>query len=476
MSESRRILDGATDLGSVMLAPVHCKPDTPIREVLETMHRRHIGSTVVVDQNGAPIGILTLRDVLDRVVLKSGALDQSISSVMSKSLETLPPHATVHDAVVVMLARGIRHIPVVDKGCLVGIISEKDLFALQPSSVRHLAAEIRAADDMERLIALSADVRAHAQELLYQGTAPEALTEVIASLNDVLVQRVLDLEFSRFDARGVSFCWLALGSEGRREQTFFTDQDNGIIFDGSAAPDEARALLLPRAANVNDALARCGFPLCKGGVMAGNPTWCLSLAEWRQRFAEWIDSGDPHALLHSAIFFDFRAVHGERELSNALREDLHSRVARSPRFLHQMAANALKNRPPLGIMGEFRTSGSQAERGTIELKMGGAMPFVDAARIYSLAGASAHTNTCDRLREFARRAQVPALEAQAWIDGFLFVQVLRLRHQRVQLAAGEPLSNRVAPSALNDLERRVLKEALRQAKRLQARLALDYQL
>jgi CBS domain-containing protein len=71
---------------------------------------------------------------------------------------------------------------------------------------------------------------------------------------------------------------------------------------------------------------------------------------------------------------------------------------------------------------------------------------------------------------------VPALEAQAWIDGFLFVQVLRLRHQRMQLAAGEPLSNRVAPGALNDLERRVLKEALRQAKRLQARLALDYQL
>jgi CBS domain-containing protein len=292
----------------------------------------------------------------------------------------------------------------------------------------------------------------------------------------VLVQRVLDLEFSRFDVPGVTFCWLALGSEGRREQTFLTDQDNGIIFDGSAAPDEARAFLLPHAENVNAALAQCGFPLCKGGVMAGNATWCLSLAEWRQRFAEWIDSGDPHALLQGAIFFDFRAVHGERELANALREDLHSRIARSPRFLHQMAANALNNRPPLGFMGAFRTSGSKGERRTIDLKMGGAMPFVDAARIYSLAGAGAHTNTCDRLREFARRARVPALEAQAWIDGFLFVQVLRLRNQRMQLASGEPLSNRVSPAALNDLERRVLKEALRQARRLQTRLALDYQL
>jgi CBS domain-containing protein len=470
------MLDGATDLGSIMHAPVHCTADAPVREVLQTMHARGIGSMVIVDGDRAPIGIVTLRDVLDRVVLKDGALDQSVASVMSKPLHTLPPHATVQDAILVMLGRGIRHVPVVLKGPLVGIVSEKDLFALQPSSIRHLAAEIRAADDMERVIELSADVRAHARELLGQGTAPAVLTQVIASLNDVLVQRVLEMELSDFDAPGVTFCWLALGSEGRQEQTFFTDQDNGIIFESSDDPDRVRAMLLPRAAKVNEALARCGFPLCEGAVMAGNAVWCLSLAEWRHRFAEWIDSGDPDALLQSAIFFDFRAVHGERGLADALREDLHSRIARSPRFLHQMAANALRNRPALGFMGGFKTSSSNADRNSIDLKMGGAIPFVDAARIYGLACAAPHTNTCDRLREFARRAQVPALEAQAWIDGFLFVQVLRLRHQDAQLAGGKPLSNRIGPAALNDLERGVLKGALRQAKRLQARLALDYRL
>jgi CBS domain-containing protein len=320
------------------------------------------------------------------------------------------------------------------------------------------------------------EVRAHVQELLAQGTAAESVTEVAASLNDLLVQRVLDLQFAAFEAHGLAFCWVALGSEGRREQTFLTDQDNGVIFNDAGDSERARGLLLPHAMKVNEALARCGFPLCEGGVMGGNAAWCLSLSEWQQRFAEWIDRGDPQALLRSAIFFDFRAVHGERELANSLRHDLHARVARSPRFLHQMAANALKNPPPLGLLGEFRTSGSNAERHTIDLKKSGAMLFVDVARIYSLAGAGPHTNTCDRLRQFARRAQVPALEVQAWIDGFLFVQVLRLRHQRAQLAAGEPLSNRIRPAALNQLEQRILKEALRQAKRLQARLALDYRL
>jgi len=476
MTETRPVrLDGASELASVMREPVHCTPGTPIRTVLEAMHSRHIGSMIVVSKSSTPVGILTLRDVVDRVVLEDGMLDKPVSSVMSTSPHTLPAHATVYDAVLLMLSRGIRHVPIVDQGRLAGVITEKDLFALQPASVRHLAGAIRAAADMEHVVDLSAVVRTHVRDLLQQGTAAEVVTEVVASLNDLIVQRVLDLHFSGLNENGLTFCWLALGSEGRHEQTFVTDQDNGLIFTGSD-PGLGRRRLLPHAIEANEALARCGFPLCKGGVMAGNAAWCLSLSEWCARFADWVDSGDPHALLHSAIFFDFRAVHGERELAKALRQDLHSRIGRSPRFLYQMAANALRNRPPLGLLGALRTSGSNAERRTIDLKMGGAMLFVDAARIYSLAGACPHTNTCDRLRHFARRAGVPPLEVQAWIDAFLFVQILRLRHQRAQLAAGEPPTNRVRPAGLNDLEQRFLKEALRQAKRLQARLALDYRL
>jgi len=467
---------GATALRTVMRSPIWCAPDATVRSALAAMRTHAIGSILVAAEDATPVGIFTLRDVVDRVVLVDGALEQPISSVMSTGLHTLPPDATVHDAVLLMLARGVRHVLVVESRRLVGLVSEKDLFALQPLTMRRLAAAIRSAGDVEHLVSLSADIRALARELLDEGTAPGPLTELISSLNDLLTQRILDVELAGAEPEGIRFCWIALGSEGRSEQTLHSDQDNGIIFEGTRAADDVRARLVRRAARANEALARCGFPLCAGNIMASNPEWCLSLGEWEQRFANWIGAGDPQSLLNASIFFDFRPIHGDRDLAGALRRDLLERTGRSPRFLRQMAGNALRNRPPLGLLGDFATTNSKAGPRTIDLKLNAAMIFSDAARIYALASGVPHTNTCDRLREFAHRTHLAPLEAQAWIDAFLLIQVMRLRAQHAQSAAGEPLSNRIDPMKLNELEQRVLKEALRQARRLQSRLAMDYQL
>lgn len=467
----------ASPLAAVMRRePVACSPATPIRTVLALMREHRIGSMVVIDADGAPIGIFTLRDLVDRVTLAGDALDEPISTVMTVDVFTLAPGATVYDAALAMLRRGIRHLLVVEAGKLIGVVSEKDLFSLQRVSMRQLAGAIRDAGDIDHLIAFSHEIREHARKMLGQGVAAEPLTQFIASLNDLLTQRIIDLEFADMRADGERFCWIALGSEGRYEQTFFTDQDNGIIFDGSATPEASRARLLPYAERVNRALDRCGFPLCKGEIMAGNQRWCLSLDEWRHRFANWIDSGEPQALLHGAIFFDFRPLHGETALADSLRQWLMEHAAQTPRFLHQMAGNALRNRPPLGMFRDFVTSGDGGHLNTIDLKLNGATIFTDAARIYSLAAGIAHTNTCERLRRFGALHKLPQTEVRAWVDSFLFIQSLRLRQQHLESLQGIPLSNRINPDQLNLLERKTLKEALRQARSLQSRLALDYRL
>ena len=302
------------------------------------------------------------------------------------------------------------------------------------------------------------------------------LTHFIASLNDLLTQRIIDLELTGARLGDVQMCWIALGSEGRFEQTLSSDQDNGIIFVASAEADALRLRLLPFAQRVNKALASCGFPLCKGNVMAGNPQWCLSDKEWQTRFAYWIDSGDPQALLHGTIFFDLRALHGNIALVDNLQDWLLSQTSKNPRFLHQMAANALRNRPPLGFLQDFVTAKDAEHLHTINLKVNAATLFVDAARIYSLALGIAQTNTSTRLREFGNRHALPQREVQAWIDAFQFIQALRLRHQHAQSLQGQAMDNRVNPDDLNQLERRILKEALLCARELQQRLTLDYQL
>ncbi|GIX26630.1 MAG: cyclic nucleotide-binding protein [Burkholderiales bacterium] len=464
-------------LSTLAHKPVTCPPHASIGSVLETMQRHGIGSMIVVDEAGGPLGIFTLHDLLSRVALPQRSLADPIEQVMTRSLTTLPSHATAYEAALAMVRHGIRHLLVVDAGRLVGVVSEKDLFSLQRVSMRQLSQDIRNADSLESLQQFSAEVRKLAQSMLVQGVAAEQLTQFIASLNDLLTQRAIDLEFRGADLEPIRWCWLALGSEGRLEQTLSTDQDNGILFEvprGTTA-GEVRERLLPIAQRINLTLDRCGFPLCRGDIMAGNPHWCLSAEEWRGKFAAWIDSGSPEALLHGSIFFDFRPLHGEARLALELRQWLLPHASANRRFLHQMAENALRNRPPLGFFRDFAVDASGEHRNTIDLKLNGATLFVDAARILSLHTQVPATNTAERLRRSAEKLHLPRDEVEAWVEAFYHIQRLRLQHQHQRILEGLPPNNRLNPYALNRLERRILKEALRQAKALQARLALEYQ-
>jgi CBS domain-containing protein len=311
--------------------------------------------------------------------------------------------------------------------------------------------------------------------MLAQGVSAELLTRIIATLNDRLTSRVLVLESRRHDLTGIRFGWLALGSEGRHEQTFSSDQDNAIVFDADGPAEAARARLLPFAAAVNATLDACGFPLCEGDIMARNPEWCLAAAEWRMRFGEWIRNPHPQALLNANIFFDFRPLWGEGELADDLRAWLSAVAADDQRFLRMMAQNALESRPPLGFFGGVQTSGEGAEAGTIDLKAQATRIFTDAARIFALAAGADEQNTAARLRHAGAVRKVPREETEAVVDAFYFLLLLRLRHEHLDSPDG-PRGHRIDPRTLNELERRILKEALRLATKVQQRLALDFQL
>ena len=453
-------------------APVSCAPSTPVREVLETLRNLKIGAMVAVE-DGVPQGILTLHDVLDRVALPQLNLDQPVIGIMSTSLASLPPTAPAYEAALAMVRHGIRHVLVTEAGRLVGVISEKDLFALQRVGLRQVSDTIRSAADINALKRASGDIRQIAHNMLAQGVAAEQLTQIISTLNDLLTERIIELECV---AAGIQtrFCWLAFGSEGRLEQTLNTDQYNGIVFavPEGGTPEEVQRLLLPMAKRVNDGLAACGFPLCAANVMASNPQWCLSLEAWRNRFADWIERGTPEALLNATLFFDFRPLYGGTTLASMLHDELLPKISTNPHFLRQLAGNALLNRPPLGLVRDF----ALGREHTLDLKLNGTTPFVDAGRIFALAAGVAGTNTVQRLRLAGAKLNIPQAETEAWVGALHFIQLLRLRHQHEENLTEEGMGNAIDPDKLNDLDRRILKEAFRQARKLQSRLALEYRL
>jgi CBS domain-containing protein len=282
-------------------------------------------------------------------------------------------------------------------------------------------------------------------------------------------------------------CWLALGSEGREEQTIATDQDNALILpEGGAARSLSDWLAFARA--VNEDLAACGYPLCKGGIMASNPQWCLELPQWRERFSQWIGQGSPASLLNAAIFFDFRALAGKALLARQLRTEVQEQARHTPRFLKQMSDNALRNGPPSGLAGSALTAWLPgAEDQALDLKLHGTMPMVDAARLLALVHGVEATGTEARLRELAMRGLIDPKEKAAWVDAFEFFQTLRLRSQqddgsdrpRNGFERPQAGSDRLAPnclrmSDLSAIEQRALRESWRQMRRLQQRLALDF--
>ena len=457
--------------------PVACAADDPLESALRTMQRENVGSILVQERDGRLVGIFTRHDVLDRVSLERRDLCQPVAAVMTPQPRTLSADDTAYDAALLIAHHGIRHVPVVDDGRTIGVVTERDLFALQRSSLRAIHRTIARAHTIEALAAAARDVRQLAHNLLAHGVWAEQLTHLVSTLNDALTRRVLDLTQAAHDLTDIAWCWLAFGSEGRLEQTIATDQDNGLIFAElqGRSPDSVRAQLLPFARAVNEALDACGFPLCKGDIMAANPRWCLSRTEWEAQFAAWIENTGPQALLGAAIFFDFRPLHGEPAIAESLREALLARAERNPRFLKQLAQQALESRPPLGLLGDFVTESVENRPHTLDLKNAGARLFVDAARVLSLAAGTGPTNTAQRLRLAGRKLQMNDNEISSAVDGFFFIQGLRLRAQLAPHAgAGHAGANRIDPDGLNEVDRRTLKESLRQARKLQARLALDY--
>jgi CBS domain-containing protein len=455
-------------------APVSCPPGEHVRDAIERMRSLGIGSVIVVNKEGVPLGILTRRDVIARVVLEPGALDAPIERVMTRDPITLPANATAYQAALAMIRHGIQHLVLVDEDRLAGVISERDVFGLQSTDVRRLSAAIQGAQDLDAIEQFGRGIGDLSRRMLAQGVAVGALTAFIASLNDLLTERIVQLEFRNAGLGATRWCWILMGSEGRSEQTLLTDQDNGIIF--SPAPgqsvESAREAILPAARRINQALDRAGYRRCPGDIMAGNPQWALSLDEWREKFARWIDSGSPEALLHGAIFFDLRPLTGDVSLGGELRHWMLQRTPRNPRFLRQMAENALKNRPPLRMFGRIAVG----EDGRIDSKLNGAMPFVDAARIFTLAHGLDEVNTERRLRAAAPALQVPPREMESWIAAFYYIQRLRLQRQAECLDRGVEVDNRIAPGALDHFGHQMLRAAFRQARAIRKRLALDYQL
>lgn len=471
-------------------SPLTVAPETSIRELIErwlpSIDQRGDGAVVVVDPlSQLPLGVLTAVDLLRLIGVEGVSPDTPAVTVMTAGISVLPADAPIQRAATLMVRTDVRHLVLVGPdGRFAGLVAQSDLYSLHTSQVDGLVRAITAAPDIATLAGRAGEIRGLAGRLLASGVTADAVCHWLSTLNDLVALQAIDLIEPQFELPLVPWCWMLFGSEGRFEQTLFTDQDNGIIFvpqasDAPALEKETEALrqaFLPFALAVNQALDACGFPLCAGEIMASNPKWCLSLAEWQGRFRQWMRQPEPEALLNASIFFDFRCLHGPEEPVQRLRETLSYEASASPLCLRLMAANALSVVPPLGKLWAAFRYDDAAYPGSIDLKKYGSRLFVDVARVLALAEGIAATGTVPRLRETAARLNWPLGEVEGLVDAFYVVQRLRLQHQSRLSGPDSAQENRIRPDELNEINHHLLRESLQQAKRLQQRLRFRWQI
>lgn len=459
--------------------PISCYPDQSLQEVLQLMQKHQIGSMVIVNTDQQPLGIFTLRDLRRVLAENPDSLSAPIGQLMVTQPLTLAPSATAFDAALLMAQHHIGHLCIVENQKLIGVVSERDLFSLQRVDLVHLARSLRQAPSIQALQQIRADIHHLVDSMLAHGADADQITQVITQLNDHTTSRVIELVLKQQGNPGIPFNWLVFGSEARGEQALITDQDNGLLFlaDSPEQAESQRERLLPIAQAITQALDQCGLTLCKGNVMASNPKLCLSLTEWQARFDSILARPEPKQLLQASVFFDIRSIWGPDLGFETFHQNLLTQTKKDARFLRHLAKAALNYPPAPSQLRRWiaRTVGATTDA-HLELKRHGLSPFVDAARVLALSAHITEASTLLRLKKLAQKGIISTKDAEVWMDAYRYLQLLRLQlHQRQGLHQ-QTLSNTLALNDLNQLHSRMLREALRQLRYLQAFITYRYRL
>ncbi|MEL7124997.1 MAG: DUF294 nucleotidyltransferase-like domain-containing protein, partial [Pseudomonadota bacterium] len=446
--------------------PMTCASDTPIRAAAAQMHDAHISSICVTD-DGDFRGIVTVRDINGRVVAQGADPAGPVSGIMTADPLTLGPTALVTDVLHLMMERGIGHIPIVDGGALLGIVTQTDLTRAQAMSSADLVGRVANADDATAMAQVTAEIPQLLVQLVEAGNRHEVITRLITDIADTATRRLLALAEAQLGPAPVPYLWLACGSQGRQEQTGVSDQDNCLIL-ADTVTEADMAYFAALAKVVSDGLDTCGYFHCPGDMMATNPRWCQPLRVWQDYFRGWIAKPSPEAQMLASVMFDLRPIGGDATLFEHLQAETLRLASKNSIFTAHMVANSLKHQPPLGLLRGLATIRSGEHRNQIDLKHNGVVPIVDLGRIYTLQGRLSPANTRARLEAGIAAGVLSKSGGADLLDAYDLIATTRLEQQAKEIKAGGKPDNYLDPATLSDFDRSHLRDAFVVVKTMQS--------
>jgi len=464
-------------LSEIMSATVKtCSPSTGVTEIARSMAQEGIGAILVCDESRCPIGIITERDLVTKVLAseKADSLRSTASEIMTRNPRTMAPDTYMYEATTFMVRHKIRHLPVVDQDGLAGIIALQDLMNFRSQQSMLLVGSVQEARSIADLVTIRGELVKIAKALMREARSQIETMEVLSYIHHRILRRGFELVLEEMKQEGMSppdikYCFIIMGSGGRKEMLLDPDQDNGFIFENypDDKADAVNAFFVPFSEKLVKAYAKIGYPLCKGGVMASNPFWRGRLKDWQVKVANWVNAPEPQRVRYSTIFFDFMPLVGEPSLSQELRSIVNKEIKQFPLFLHFMMDLDYKHKVPLNLLGRFSLERDDELKGTLSLKQTGSIFIVDCIRMFMLEKQIYAPTTIERIDLLAKMNafnQETAEHLKAAFEAFTF---LRLRNEISLIEQGKPPSHYLDPYALSKNEQDLLKEAFRAASKLQ---------
>lgn len=452
--------------------------NTSIREAAKIMCENSISSLIIMDKDGIPVGIITDKDLRKKVVAMARNVEEPVKNIMSFPIIKIDAKDYCFEAVVKMLKYNLHHLLVIKNGQISGIVTNHDIMMLQGFSPITVVRDLEIQQNVEGLMNAAKQINSIVGNLISQGAKASNITRIITEINDRIVRKIIQFAEREFGQPPVPYCWIALGSEGRKEQTFKTDQDNALIY-ADPKPEEQEEVqkyFLAFTEYVKSNLLKCGFPPCPGDIMASNPKWCQPLKVWKKYFSQWIYTPKGENINLSNIFIDFRGIYGDLTLEESLRDFVLSTAKDQRVFLGYLANLAVRNRPPLGFFKTFVVEKSGEHKDKLNLKIKGIAPIVDIIRLFSLEKGVRETSTLERIETLKTKHTVVRDYAEEIIYAFEFLMLLRIRHQYEQVLQGSMPDNFIDPEKLSNLEKKLLKDTFQLISKLQDLLIERYKL
>lgn len=461
-------------VGNLINRPlVTAAPETSIRAAAQIMSEHKVSSLLIMVEDQL-VGLITDRDLRSRCVAAGLPTDRPVREIMTERLKTVTADTVGFEALLTMTKLNVHHLPVMAGERVVGILSTTDLTRFQSANSVYLVGDVNKAKDLDALAEISAKVGELQVHLINGGATADQVGQAISAITDAITLRLLAIAEAELGPPPVPYAWMVGGSQARREQSSHSDQDNALLIADHMKPEDD-AYFAALANRVNDGLNACGYVYCPGDVMARNPKWRQTLRIWKKYFNTWIQRPEPMALMLSSVFFDLRPVHDPEGLFEEIHDQVLNLSKANRIFIAYMAANAVKNRPPLGFFRNFVLIQGGEHDHTFNIKHRGIVPIIDLARVYALSSGITETNTLERLRTAAGINALSQEGAANLIDAAEFIGTLRMHHQAGQLRRGEQADNFLSPDEISSLERGHLKDAFILINTMQDSIAQRYQ-